>query len=227
MTRRPSITTSGRQEKSESSRTSCATWRAASLPEAMAMLQSASLSAKNVVDAIARHSHGMPVFLQGMHQNTLLLWLYPAENGVGFGGLGQLILRKNGDVDIPVCAGRPTWRAMLATVMGWSPEMILTCTPSLAKKARVSLASGRRVSHSTTAATGTKSSGKRCGSSGAWLWASSSTRQPLRVWYCTVRCSGWLASGSKKSGAPKYSVPRSAKQTAPHLRSEEKGRACV
>ena len=48
----------------------------------------------------------MPVFLQGMHQNTLLLWLYPAENGVGFGGLGQLILRKNGDVDIPVCAGQ-------------------------------------------------------------------------------------------------------------------------
>ena len=44
-TRRPSATTDGILEKSESKSTSCATLEAASLPEAIATLQSASLSA--------------------------------------------------------------------------------------------------------------------------------------------------------------------------------------
>ena len=45
MTRRPSMTTLGREEKLESSSTSWEICRAASLPEAMAILQSASLRA--------------------------------------------------------------------------------------------------------------------------------------------------------------------------------------
>ena len=43
---RPSITTCGRLVKSESSSTTCATWRLASLPSATAMEQSASRSAR-------------------------------------------------------------------------------------------------------------------------------------------------------------------------------------
>ena len=45
MTRRPSATTLGMEAKLESSSTMWLTWLAASLPEAMAMEQSASLSA--------------------------------------------------------------------------------------------------------------------------------------------------------------------------------------
>ena len=45
-TRRPSITTEGIQEKSDSSSTTWAAWEAASLPDAMAMLQSASFRAR-------------------------------------------------------------------------------------------------------------------------------------------------------------------------------------
>ena len=44
-TRLPSMTTAGREEKLESINTSCETCRAASLPAAMAIEQSASLSA--------------------------------------------------------------------------------------------------------------------------------------------------------------------------------------
>ena len=45
MTRRPSSTTWGMAEKSESSSTTWATWQAAWAPDAMAMPQSASLRA--------------------------------------------------------------------------------------------------------------------------------------------------------------------------------------
>ena len=45
-TRRPSVTTCVICPKSESNKTTCATWVAASLPEAMAMLQSALFMAK-------------------------------------------------------------------------------------------------------------------------------------------------------------------------------------
>jgi len=46
MTRRPSATTDGMAAKSESNSTICETWHATSLPEAIATLQSAALSAK-------------------------------------------------------------------------------------------------------------------------------------------------------------------------------------
>ena len=45
-TRRPSATTSGMREKSESSKTTCEACMAASLPEAIAILQSASFMAR-------------------------------------------------------------------------------------------------------------------------------------------------------------------------------------
>ncbi len=63
----------------ESSSTAWAAWAAASLPDAMAMLQSASLHGQNVVDTVAGHGYRVSGVLQCLHQQTLLPGCHSAK----------------------------------------------------------------------------------------------------------------------------------------------------
>ena len=65
--------------KIESSSTTLAIFLAASLPAAMAILQSASFKAKYIIYAITGHGNCMLLCLQCLYHLFLLLWCYSAE----------------------------------------------------------------------------------------------------------------------------------------------------
>ena len=133
MTRRPSMTTEGRAAKSEFKSTNWETWQAASLPAAMAMLQSASLRASTSLTPSPVMATVCPVFLRA--RTRVRFWsgltrpktlAFPAASASA----------SSDRADASTASSAPAIPARLATsetVVGLSPEMTLTVTPCSAK----------------------------------------------------------------------------------------------
>ena len=134
MTRRPSCTTLGMDEKSEFSSTISETWQATSLPEAIATAQSADFRAKtsltpSPVMATVRPAAFMAStsirFCFGVTRPKTVYCSAAALTSAG-------VVRVRASTAFSA-SGMPARMATLATVAGLSPEMTLTCTPCSAK----------------------------------------------------------------------------------------------
>ncbi len=106
------------------------TWQAASLPEAMATEQSASLSAMRVVDAVPVMAT-VCFFCFSASTSFFFCSGSRAEHGVRLRRLGQLrVVRQRARVHIPLRAGDAGALRHSETVSGLSPEMTLPSRPA-------------------------------------------------------------------------------------------------
>ena len=134
MTRRPSATTDGMEAKFESSSTMCDTWHATSLPEAMAMEQSASLSASTSLTPSPVMATVWPSALSACTRlrfcagvtrpKTVYL---PAASRMASSVVSVRASTKRSAFSMPARL------ATSDTVRALSPEMTFTATPWLAK----------------------------------------------------------------------------------------------
>ena len=137
-TRLPSSTTFGIFEKSLSKSTTCETWHAASLPEDIATLQSASLSARTsftpspVIATVFPISFSRFTILRFISGVTRPKTVYLLSASIS--SLSSVIFEasiKSFAPSIPAC------NAILETVIGLSPEITLILTPSSLKYSNV------------------------------------------------------------------------------------------
>ena len=116
----------------------------------------------------------------------------------------------------------PAWAATADTVTGSSPEMTFTATPCSRKYRNTSGALSRMGFSSTTRARGSGVPVSIPASALSHL-ASSSTRQPTRVYSPMRPDRSSSRSPRMYSGAPSTKVPLSRKVTALHFWAEVKG----
>ena len=139
---RPSSTTCGIPEKSESSSTTWALWAAASLPEAIATLQSASLSANMSLTPSPVIATVFPSSLRILTKD--LFWAGVTLPNTVHSVNAFLILSSSVRVVASTYFSAPFIPASIATrdtVTGLSPEITLISTPCFAKYRNVSGAS--------------------------------------------------------------------------------------
>ena len=142
--RRPSRTTCGMEAKFESKSTSWETFRAASLPEAIATLQSASFSASTSLTPSPVIATVCFFFCRAC-TICFFCWGDTRPNTAyrsTASSMSSWVCRVVAST-YRSASGSSTRLAMVDTVMGLSPEMTLRVTPCSAKYRRVSLASGR------------------------------------------------------------------------------------
>ena len=133
----------------------------------------------------------------------------------------------------PACLARAT------TVLGLSPEMILTSMPASENSSSVPRTPGRSSSLKQMRASASRPAGRTGGASGSALKAAGSaspanmtTRRP-RAAHSSARprqSAPAASAGARISGAPSTYVPRvspSAKARPLHLRSDEKNASCA
>ncbi len=169
VTRRPSATTPGIVENLPSSSTSCATARVAGAPDPIATPMSASFNASAsltpspvmaTVCPRACSAFTMSCFWCGVTRPNTECCSSVSPSSSRSSGSSRA---SNGRSAF----GMPTRAATAPTVWGLSPEMTFNATPCCAKYARVSAASGRTCSSSSTRAAGCISGGRLSPSSGA------------------------------------------------------------
>ena len=129
-TRLPSMTTCGILEKSDSNKTTCAAWAVASLPDAIAILQSASFMAKISLTPSPVIATVLPSFCSTLtniffcsgvtRPNTVCVLTACAMDSTVVNSLASMYSSA--------CL-TPATLAIWLTVAGLSPEMTLTSTP--------------------------------------------------------------------------------------------------
>ena len=177
---RPSFTIFSIEAKLESISTMCAHCFAASAPFAMAIPQSASLSARTSLMPSPTIPTTCPAFWKAWTSACFFSGV-TRPNTLYFGAILQSSSISSGSVPASIYAsapGIPASLAMYETVTGSSPEMTLTATPCFAKKANVSSASSFTQSESTIRESGVNSSISFASLYNFWHEPSSSTRSP-------------------------------------------------
>ena len=179
-TRRPSATTCGMAPKSESSRTTCATARDASLPEPIATPMSASFSARAsftpspIIATVCPRSSSARTIARFWFGDTRPI-TDESSTAAPSAATSSDRFRASTGRSAP---RRPSRPAIAPTVLGSSPEITFTATPCSSKYLRVSATSGRSTSPSTRIAAGWSPDGSRSPSSPSVARASITTRFP-------------------------------------------------
>ena len=179
MERRPSWTTTGMEAKLESSSTRLETVRAASLPEAMAMEQSASFRASTSLTPSPVMATVCPWAFRALTKLSFCWGVTRPKTEYSFTArrISSSVRRVVASTYLSACS-RPAFRAMLATVTALSPEMTFKSTPWSAKYRKVRGASRRILSLMSTSPSSRSWPGSAWPSKSSWLWASSRTRCP-------------------------------------------------
>ena len=156
ITRRPSATTWGSAEKLESSSTSWATPRVASLPDAIATPQSASFSARTSLTPSPVIATVWPRCCRA--RTIARFWCGVTRPNTVFSSSASASASRSSSPGRRLASmlrshpASPARRATAPTVTGLSPEITFTVTPWSAKYSIVSAASARTTSSSSTRA---------------------------------------------------------------------------
>ena len=215
-TRRPSATTGGSASKFESSSTSCATARVASLPEPIATPMSASFSASASFTPSPVIATVWPCGLERLHHRPLLLRRDAAEHrracSSSVGELRLVLGQRRARRPDRRRPRSPSSRAIAPTVRGSSPEITFTRHVLLGEvRERVGGVGTGPVAAGPPAATGARSSGQPRPRRASAPRASRTTRLPalgLVAHRGAQRRRAPRSRPSSTSGAPRIHAPR-------------------
>ena len=205
MTRRPSASTRGRVAKRLSSSTSWATARVDDDPAPMAIPMSESLRAStsltpSPVMATVRprdwRAWTMARFWWGVTRPNTEARSTSSASASGSAGSSRASVPRPAQAI-------PTRSATAATVAGWSPEITFSSTPCSRKKAKISAASSRTVSASSTRPTGWRGPASSSPPHSSDR-VTASTRAPASAWAATRDRAWRSAASSSTSGAPRW-----------------------